>query len=143
MTDTETLYDTIETAQIHLEHFPLQTTPSLCIDAGGDYYIALDPAVQHNEALHRVVLAHETGHCMTGAFYNQYSTLDLVGKQEQKADRWAVTTLLPWADLSDYLAHNDREVWEIAEAFGVTAEFVCRALEIYRQDGLYTEPVAP
>lgn len=92
----------------------------------------MDPFRIDTTAQERVHLAHELGHCETGAFYNVYSSLDLREKQEKKADRWAVSCLVPAEEFMRVLSEGVVEVWELAEYFDVTEEFIRKAAEIYK-----------
>ncbi len=80
-------------------------------------------------------LAHEIGHCETLAFYNAYSPLEVREKHEKKADRWAASKLVPVRELTDALMHGVREIWDLAEFFNVTEEFMLKAIEIHRLNG--------
>ena len=139
---TEKLYQIIDEQDIILEDFPLIKAPAISLFEAGHYCIGLSPELAYHEPQFRVALAHETGHCMTNSFHNPYSNLNCVGKQEYKANHWAVYQLLPWDELSAFLTQGDVEIWQIAEAFSVTCPFVERALEIYQQDGLYQPPTS-
>lgn len=100
--------------------------------AGGVCYIGMDPFQIETDAEERVHLAHELGHCETGSFYNVYSPLDIREKQEQKADRWAVARLVPAEEFERVLECGTVEIWELAEYFNVTEDFILKAAEIYR-----------
>lgn len=140
MVDTETLYREIEQQQIVFDYFRLPCSESLSfMDEDKTCYIGLDPEQITNEVDERVKLAHETGHCMTGSFYNRYSKLNCITQQEHKANQWAVKKLLPWEELSRAM-QDGLEVWQLAECFHVTDEFVRQALCIYAEEGLYKAP---
>lgn len=47
-------------------------------DNEGDCHIAINPYRLENLADERYKLAHELGHCETGAFYNRYATVIFV-----------------------------------------------------------------
>lgn len=92
----------------------------------------MDPFRIETTAQERVHLAHELGHCETGSFYNVYSSLDIREKQEQRADRWAVSHLVPVEEFMSALSEGVVEVWELAEFFDVTEDFIRKAAEIYK-----------
>lgn len=79
----------------------------------------------------REVLYHETGHCVTGSFYNIYSPFDIRQKHENTADRWAIKELLPFDEMRGAMREGYTEVWELAEYFDVTESFVRRAYDYY------------
>ncbi len=108
---------------------------SVC-DEDGDCIIAIDSKKLKSEADHIVKMAHELGHCKTGSFYNEKSPLDIRSKHEYRADKWAVQKLMPSDELLQALQNGCVEVWELAEYFDVTEDFVRRACEIYRAMGI-------
>ena len=108
-----------------------QTHSVSAMSCTGVCYIGMDPFQIETSAQERVHLAHELGHCKTGSFYNVYSSLDIREKQEKKADRWAVMQLIPATELKKALLSGVTEVWELAEYFDVTEDFIRKAIEIY------------
>jgi Zn-dependent peptidase ImmA (M78 family) len=84
-------------------------------------------------------LAHELGHCETGAFYGERSPKTSVRKCERMADCWAVFALLPPERLRELTEAGHTEIYSLAEAAGRSEEFVRKALEIYRAKGLLTD----
>lgn len=83
----------------------------------------------------KVKLAHELGHCETGAFYNRYSPFDLREKHERTANRWAVKKLVPKSELVTLLKKG-YERWELAEHFEVTEDFINLAIRMYFEYGI-------
>ena len=130
--ETEKLYNLAENDNIALDFYPLPKTLSAVVDFSGKYFIALDPLVLGSSALERVCLAHELGHCKTGSTYNVYSPLDLRAKHENRANKWAVDTLIPKTDLEEAIKNGYRDISSLAEYFSVTEEFMKKAIEIYR-----------
>lgn len=80
-------------------------------------------------------LAHELGHCATGAFYNRYTVFDVIERQEWKADKWAVHQILPIDSLRHAVESGVTTVWELADKFCVTEDFILRTLEVYKAEG--------
>lgn len=70
------------------------------------------------------------GHCETGAFYNEHS-LELRSRMEYRADKWAIKKLVPENELIEAFEEGILEIWELAEHFGVTEEFMIKACEFY------------
>lgn len=127
------LYDQAESDGIGVYWFDLWETASLsCQAADGTCSIAMDPWRMDTVADETVKLAHELGHCETGSFYNRHAALDIRQKYENRADRWAIKKLIPKDELRQAFLHGYREVWELAELFGVTEPFVMKAMEYYR-----------
>ena len=77
MTTLLDMYNIAEQNDISVDCIDLVRYESLSlIDRDGDCYVAIDPIILRSEREEKVKLAHELGHCMEGAFYNQYSPYD-------------------------------------------------------------------
>lgn len=125
---------------IVVDHFVLFKREALSImDEDGNCYIAIDPRRIKNEADERSKLAHEIGHCVTGSFYNRYSNFDCRQRHENRADKWAIQKLITVDDLDKAVAQGYTEIWELAERFGVTEEFMRKAVCYYVHGNLATE----
>ena len=105
----------------------------------GAQYIGMDESVVDGGAQERVHLGHELGHCLTGSFYSVYTAVDCRQRHENRADKWAVLELIPVDDLDDAVAQGCTELWELAERFGVTEDFVKKAVCYYVHGNLATE----
>lgn len=81
-------------------------------------------------------LAHELGHCMTDSFYIPYSPFLIRAKYEIRADKWAVQQLIPFDDLCRAVGSGLRELWELAEHFSVSGQFMEKAINIYAGMGM-------
>jgi hypothetical protein len=123
------LYDLAEQENIEVIRFPMAINGSMSVmDDNGACYIGMDDAVRDGGIQERVHLIHELGHCVTGSFYNRYAAIDSRQRHENRADKWAVKKLIPVEALDDAIAEGCTEVWELAERFGVTEEFVRKAV---------------
>jgi hypothetical protein len=123
------LYDLAEQENIEVIRFPMAINGSMSVmDDNGACYIGMDDAVRDGGIQERVHLIHELGHCVTGSFYNRYAAIDSRKRHENRADKWAVKKLIPVEALDDAIAEGCTEVWELAERFGVTEEFVRKAV---------------
>ncbi len=137
---TRQLYDLAKQQNIPVLSFPLEKTKSMSVMLeSGQCFVGMDPTVQDGGTEERVHLSHELGHCVTGSFYNIHATADCRQKHENKADKWAVTTLIPVDDLDDAVADGCTEVWELAERFQVTEEFVKKAVCYYVHGNIAAE----
>ncbi|MBD5384433.1 MAG: hypothetical protein HDR72_05485 [Ruminococcaceae bacterium] len=90
MTTLKELYDIADENGIPVIDYPIRNDSvgalSVCDDEG-DCIIALDVHKLNGSADHKVKMAHELGHCVRGAFYNQYSSYDIREKHEYRADK--------------------------------------------------------
>lgn len=93
--------------------------------------VCLDYRFANEGAEERVRLAHEIGHCVKGAFYNQYSTHDVVAKHEYRANKWAIEKLVPEDELNEAVSAGYLEPWELADYFCVTEEIMKKAMDYY------------
>ena len=138
-TRTSELYEIAEQNGTEIICCDLPETASVSVrTTSGRCYIGIDPFEIETTAQERVHLAHEIGHCETLAFYNAYSPLEIRGKHEKRADRWAALKLVPVRELTDALMRGIKEIWDLAEYFDVTEEFILKAIEIYRLNGALT-----
>lgn len=136
-TRTSKLYEIAEENGTDIICCDLPETCSVSvITSTGRCCIGIDPFEIETTAEERVHLAHEIGHCETFAFYNAYSPLEIREKQEMKADRWAVSTLVPVWELTEALKRGINEIWDLAEYFDVTEEFIKKAIRIYQLKGI-------
>lgn len=82
------------------------------------------------------VLLHECGHCATGATHAVCSPFDLVAKHEYRADKWAVKRALSADELDQAVAAGCTDLWSLAEHFGVTEDFMRKAVCWYTHGNL-------
>ena len=119
-----------ENIDIYAAAFPLSQSVSI-MDDNLNCYIGIDYDLIHSSAEEKRKLAHEIGHCIRGAFYNQHSKLDLISKHEYSADKWACDTLLPKDDMQEAFELGYVEVWQLADYFDVPEELIKKALWIH------------
>lgn len=140
MTDTLYLYDLADSAKIPVLSCPLPHTGSLSIqDETLGCFIGMDEGLLALERERKVHLAHELGHCMTGSFYNRFASRDLREKHENMANKWAVECLIRPEELDDAVAMGCTDLWSLAEHFGVTEDFVRKAVCWYTHGNLAAE----
>lgn len=138
--DILTLYDFAKKKNIEVTSFPMADSSSMSFMAdSGNCYIGIDPSVQDGGVQELTHLCHEIGHCETGSFYNRYSDFDCRQKHENRADKWAVKKLIPVDELDTAVASGYTEIWELAEHFGVTEDFIRKAVCYYVHGNLATE----
>ena len=105
----------------------------------GSMCIAIDPWKMDTVEKETVALGHELGHCFTGAFYNRYAARDVMQKHENRADKWAIRKLVPARRLDRAIADGHTELWDLADYFGVTEEFIRKAVCLYTYGNLNAE----
>lgn len=133
MTD---LFSIAEEANIPIEFLSLPLNESIAVKDDYEEFIVLDRSLAVDSVESTVHLAHELGHCMTGSFYTAYSPLDIRKKHEYKANKWAVQHLISESDLDEAVAEGNTEIWQLAEYFGVTEDFMKKAVCFYTYGNL-------
>lgn len=134
------LYQTAKTEHIPVDYFRLHNRQALSImDEDGNCYIAIDPLRLTGENDERLKLAHELGHCIKGAFYNRYSKFDCRRRHENTADKWAIRQLITADELDTAIAEGCTELWDLADRFGVTEDFMKKTVCYYVYGNVATE----
>ena len=140
MTDLMGLYRIADRNGIVVDCFELKKREALSVmDADGACYIAIDPRRIKSRLDEKMKLAHELGHSITGSFYNESATCDVRQKHENQADKWAIMELIPVEDLDAAVAAGHTEIWDLAEYFSVTEEFMRKVICWYTYGNLDTE----
>ena len=122
------LYSKLSRQGIHFYTWDMGDLCAATLEVGGHFGIFVDPDNIHTEAEALVILAHEGGHASTGATHKVCSPYDLVEKHENKADKWAITQLISAEDLDEAVAEGHTELWDLADHFGVTQDFMRKAV---------------
>lgn len=84
----------------------------------------------------KTIIAHEVGHAETNALHRLNSNPQEIKKCEYKATKWAVEELVPISEYLKALKNGLVEVWQLAEYFDVTEDFIRKAHYIYKKKGL-------
>lgn len=134
------LYVLAEQQNIEVIETSLPENGSLSLmDDAGNCYIGIDESVMDGGALEIVHMAHELGHCLTGSFYNLHTRFDIRQRHENRADKWAVRQIISVEDLDTAIAAGYTEVWQLAEYFSVTEQFMRKAICLYVHGNVATE----
>lgn len=137
MVDLIDLYQFASEQGVDVDWVPMEQALSLSIPLpDGTCCIALNPWRLDMVEKEAVCLAHELGHCELGAFYNQWAACDVRRKHENRADKWAIARLIPEEALDEAVADGHTELWDLAEHFGVTEDFMRKAICWYTHGNL-------
>lgn len=128
------LYKIAKQNHITIERANIQKNKSLSVRIQNKDFIGIDKSV-NNSADERTHLAHELGHCLTGALYEIKSPLQVRGKAERKANKWALKQCVPKDKLIELLKAGYNK-WDIAEYFGVNEKFIDVAYTYYFEYGV-------
>ena len=101
------------------------------IELNGRYGVFIDFDHIHDSKDELVTVAHEGGHCMTGATHKVSSPFDLIAQHENKAWKWAIQELISKEELDHAIASGYTRTWELADYFGVTEQFMRKAICFY------------
>jgi len=138
--EIRTLYELAQQQNIEVLQFPMPENGSMSImSEDGSCYIGIDTSVQDGNIQERVHMGHELGHCLTGSFYSIHTAVDSRQRHENRADKWAVKKLIPVDELDAAVANGCGEIWELADLFGVTEQFMRKAVCYYVHGNLATE----
>ncbi len=129
--ELDALYEEAHQDKIEVCGLPLKSLTAISAPCNDGFIIGLNNDKLCTEEQKTVCLAHEIGHCKTGGFYSMESDSEFIVLQEAKATEWAVHRLIPFDRLEELLLAEQRSPDVIAKHFGVTEEFVQKALRFY------------
>ena len=129
------MYDEMVVKGILFFNFKNQNQKAVTIQMNQRYAIFVDAESVPTTAEESCIVAHELGHCDTGSTHAVFSPLDLVAKHEYAANKEAVHRLVPYADMLKAIRSGYTEVWQLADQFNVTEDFIRLADYIYRCEG--------
>ena len=133
------LYNELNSAGVKFYHWDLKDGKAATVELGGRYGVFMDFSNIHNSSEELVAVAHEGGHISTGATHKVNSAYDLIAKHEYKADKWAIKALIPVEELDVAVAEGHTGLWDLADYFGVTEDFMRKAVCWYTYGNLATE----
>lgn len=129
------LYDLAENNNVKVSCFELNTVPCLSMqDDDYNCYIAIDPMQLNTQLEEKEYLAHELGHCVSGAFYTRSSPLEVKGQKEYRANLWAIKKLVPENELKTAIKNGNIELWQLAEYFEVSEYLIKFAVDYYSRN---------
>lgn len=110
---------------------PLAGMKAATLQMGGAHHVFLDTRRMSGCAEEKRIAAHELGHIQTGTTCAMGASEALVGRCEERAERWTIKRLLPYDSLCAALRAGYRTTWELAEYFDVPDELVHKAITYY------------
>lgn len=128
--EIDDLYNLAESNGHEIMSFPIKYASAFAVeDSIGRCHIAMSDELTGPTRM--VQLAHELGHCEYGGFYNYHSPYELRSRCENRADRWAFLKTLPLHEIQDAIQDGNDNLWDLADHFNVTPEFMQKALKFY------------
>ena len=138
--EIQNLYTFARQQNIEVIPYPMEKNVSMSVmREDGVCFIGMDDSVRDGSVQERVHLGHELGHCATGSFYSIHTAIDCRQRHENRADKWAIQALIPVEELDTAIAEGCTEVWELAERFGVTEDFIRKTVCYYVHGNLAAE----
>ena len=130
------LYQLANKYGVVIDEFSMKDIVSVSFPQG---WIAVDKDKLPDTATEKVCIAHEMGHIETGSFYNIHSPFDIRQKHENRADKWAIYHIISEDELDEAVAEGYTEIWDLAEHFNVTEDFMRKVICWYTYGNLDME----
>lgn len=129
---TDELFNFADKQNYHIHYDCIPYSRSMTIKRG-EYHILLDKHLSGAEE--KELTAHEIGHCESGCLYSNIVSSNEIERAEYRANKWAYRNLLPLDDIKIAMAHGIVTLWDLAEYFEVSCEFMEKAVCYYRAKG--------
>lgn len=129
MKNLQELYKICSKENISVDFISCPACGSVSLFGANGCHIGIDSDVPPRQLKER--MAHEIGHCVKGAFYNRYASLDLISRHEYRADKWAIEELIPKDELAAQIAKNLDSIYLLAQHFDVSEDFMVKACRYY------------
>ena len=135
MDNLNKVYNLLVDSNIFLENFRLKNQKAAAMKIDNAFGIFVD--YNQIDSLYEefITVAHEAGHCMTGATHKVSSPMDLVSRHEYRANKWAVHNFLPFENILKAAKAGYESISEMSDFLDLPPEFVHMALDIYRNEG--------
>lgn len=131
------LYDLAEKENINIYNYNIDNVNSVFINYNNINAIAMNYKNIDTIAKEKCVLAEELGHYYYDATYSPFcSDSTFISKQEYKAKKWAMKTLVP---ISHFQTLKSNYLCELAEEFGVTEDMIKFAYQYYLENNYIKE----
>lgn len=126
------LFEHLYNNEVDIIVYPMKFCKGASMRQNGCYAVFIDTAQIGTSAELNHVLAHEAGHCSTGALHKLNSPFELVQQHEDRANRWAIENCIPFYKLKNAMQNGVTECWQLAELFNFPECFICEALDFYK-----------
>lgn len=125
------LYQLAREKNIEIDYYSMKKLTAFSVPNA----IIINPQKIKTQRQTKECLAHELGHHIKNAFYNISSTLETRERQEERATRWAVEELVPAEELKNALDEGYTEIWQLAEYFDVSENFMRNVIRVHTIKG--------
>lgn len=136
MGGTLALYDELQKHGVSFYLWDMGEDKASTVCVNSQYGIFMDFDNIHSSAEETVLVAHEGGHILTGSLHRVGSPYEIVEQHENRADKWAISRLISREELDAAAEAGHTEIWDLAELFGVTEDFMRKAICWYQNGNL-------
>ena len=133
MSSLSAVYQDVRQLGITLIPYSIGFTDAATLEMDGRYGIFLDFEQFETMADYTAALAHEVGHCATGATHAVRSPFELIARHEHRANRGHYERYLPFSYLKSLMEQGYTEPWQLAEVSGWPESTIRAALHYYTQ----------
>lgn len=135
--ELNTLYDIAEKENIKIYNYNIDDVNGAFINYEGINAIAMNYKNIKTSAKEKCVLAEELGHYYYDATYSPFCTdASIISKQEYRARKWAIKTLIPFKKL---IEKHSEYIYELADDFDITEDLVAFAYQYYMENNYIKE----
>lgn len=127
----ESLERHLESINVLVVERPVQEAKCIVLERGR--LVGINSGRFQSECERCEALMHEESHFEGGFFYKPYSPYTLREQMEYKANKRMILKRIPEEEVNSLVRDGRGELWELAEHFCVTEEFMLRALLFYKE----------
>ena len=125
------LYDLAENEHIKIYDWHIEDCNGIFLNYDKINAIALNYDELGTYIDEKCTLAHELGHYFTDSIYRFSDDKILKDKAEYRTKNWAYSVLIPFKVLKEKIL-NGFDIYQLAEYFEVTIEYMQNAIEFYK-----------
>lgn len=126
------LYDLAENEHIKIYDWHIEDCNGIYLNYDKINAIALNYDELGTYIEEKCTLAEELGHYYMDSFYSLYADQNFIDKQEYRAKKWSYFTLVPYEKLKSALKNGINDIYQLADYFEVTIEYMRNAIEFYQ-----------
>lgn len=115
---------------------------SVVVRHGDDYGVFLDVGKVKTEKQELEAVSHEFAHIKTGTTYPLDAPWDVRARCENRADKEQIRILIGEDELFEAIQDGRTELWELADYFNVSEDFMRKAINYYECGDLNVEDIS-
>jgi len=137
----EMVYNDIDKANIKIYDYHISDTKkAACVRTNSIKAIAIDKSQIKTSAEERTIITEELSHYETNSLYLiEFTSNTHIGRLNQiiceaKARHHTIKKLLPFKEMKEAIHNGCTEIYELAEHFEVTEDFIKSAIKYYTEN---------